>query len=206
MKSRVVTAVRTTLVLLLFTGFLYPLAVTLGARVLFPRQAGGSLVERDGRVVGSERIGQAFRAPGYLHSRPSAAGDGYDGRASGGTNLGPSSARLLEGAPDGSFEGVRRMAERVRAENGLPPGAPVPVDAVTRSASGLDPHVSVAYARLQIPRIARVRGLGEQEVERIVEEATEGRTWGILGEPRVDVLHANLALDRRAPGRSGARP
>lgn len=199
--TQIVVSLRATLVLLLLTGLLYPLAVTAAAQVLVPHQANGSLVVREGCVVGSELIGQPFRSPGYFHPRPSAAGDGYDAMASGATNLGPSSSRLLHGAVDGSFEGVAQLAARVRQENGLAVDAPVPVDAVTRSASGLDPHISVAHALLQVPRVARHRGLDEATVAGIVRQATEGRTWGMLGEPRVNVLRANLALDR-----AGAHP
>ena len=194
-------------VLTLLTGVLFPLALAAVAHPLFPRQAGGSLIDRDGVVVGSELIGQEFSGPGYFHPRPSAAGAGYDPLASGGTNLASTNPKLRNGAPDDpatpasdeSFRGVRELAEAYRAGNGLPPGATVPIDAVTRSGSGLDPHISPANAALQVARVARERGLDEDSVRRLVAEHTEGRQFGCLGEPRVAVLPLNLALDRIAP-------
>jgi K+-transporting ATPase ATPase C chain len=190
------------LVLTLLTGVLFPLALALLVRPLFPRQAGGSLIVR-GRVVGSVLIGQAFTGPGYFHPRPSAAGRGYEGTASGGTNLGPAHPRLRDGSSDDpatpdadeSFAGVRELAEAYRARNGLPLDTPIPVDAVTRSGSGLDPHISPENADLQAPRVARSRHMSEEEVRRLVRNHTEGRQLGILGQPRVDVLGLNLELD-----------
>ena len=148
----------------------FPAVITAIAQALFPHQANGSLIEQDGRVVGSELIGQSFSAPGYFHPRPSAAGSGYDASASGGTNLGPTSDKLINGIhkklPDGeddpgNYDGIRDLAAAYRKENGLPDNAPVPADAVTRSASGLDPHISPANAALQVARVARARGLPE---------------------------------------------
>ncbi len=165
----------------------YPLIVTLAGRGLFPGRADGSLLVRGGVVVGSSLIGRSFEGPRYFHPRPSAAGAGYDGTASGGTNLGPLSKALSEA--------VARRAADYRAENGLPAGTLVPADAVTSSASGLDPHISPTNARLQAARVARARGLAESFVLSRVEAFTEGRDLGVLGEPRVNVLKLDLDLD-----------
>ncbi len=169
---------------------IYPLASWVLAQALFPAKANGSLLARNGAVVGSGLIGQRFSGPGYFHPRPSAAGQGYDAAASGGSNLGPLSKDLVEA--------VRRRVAEYRAENGLAAATPVPADAVTASASGLDPHISPGNARLQAGRVARARGLAESEVLALVAASTEGRTLGILGEPRVNVLELNLALDGAA--------
>jgi K+-transporting ATPase ATPase C chain len=174
-------------ILTALTGFIYPGVVTALCRVLFPRQSRGSLVVRNGAIVGSELIGQDFTKPGYFHPRPSAAGHGYDPMASGGSNLGPANPRLVEKAG--------RAAERFRAENGLR-GA-VPADAATTSASGLDPHISPATAEAQVERVASARKLSTGQVSRVLADNTEGRTFGFLGEPRVNVLKLNLALDRQ---------
>jgi K+-transporting ATPase ATPase C chain len=166
---------------------LYPLISWSLAQGLFPGWADGSLIVRDGDVVGSSLIGQRFSGPAYFHPRPSAAGQGYDAGRSGGTNLGPLSKALVET--------VRRRIMEYRDENGLAAATPVPADAVTASGSGLDPHISPANARLQAPRVARVRGLTEAAVRAEIEACTEGRTLGILGDPRVNVMRLNLALD-----------
>jgi len=166
---------------------LYPLVAWALAQGLFPGRANGSLIARDGAVVGSSLIGQRFSGPGYFHPRPSAAGQGYDGGRSGGTNLGPLSKELAEA--------VARRIDEYREENGLAAATPVPADAVTASASGLDPHISPENARLQARRVARARGLTEAAVRARIEACTEGRTLGILGEPRVNVTRLNLALD-----------
>ena len=168
-------------------GVAYPLAVTAIGQVAFRDTANGSLIERDGQVVGSRLIGQSFAAPTYFHPRPSAAGAGYDGAASSGSNLGPQSAELIAA--------VEQRAVAYRDENGLAPDASVPVDAVTASASGLDPHISVANAQLQVARIARERGLTPAEVLELVDDHTSGRDLGVLGEPGVNVVTLNLALD-----------
>jgi K+-transporting ATPase ATPase C chain len=199
-------ALLSVLLLTLLSGVLFPLALVALACPIFPRQAGGSLIHRDG-VVGSGLIGQDFTGPSYFHPRPSAAGRGYDAAASGGTNLGPANPKLRNGTPDDpatpgvdeSFAGVQELAEAYRTRNGLLPGVAVPVDAVTRSGSGLDPHISPANAALQVARVARARHLSEESVLHLLDEHTQGRLLGILGEPRVAVLPLNLALDRDAP-------
>lgn len=178
------------------TGLAYPLAVTGLAGLLFPWQAAGSLVERDGTTVGSALISQPFTRPDHLQPRPSAAGEGYDAASSGASNLGPTSKALVE-----------RVAERaaaLRAANPDAPG-PVPVELVTASGSGLDPHLSPTAALWQAPRIANARGLPLDTVRAVIERHTEGRQWGLLGEPRVKVLLVNLALDGLAPAGGLAR-
>ncbi|MDA2808323.1 K(+)-transporting ATPase subunit C [Nocardiopsis suaedae] len=176
-------------VLTVLTGLVYPLAVTGAAQAAFGHRADGSIVERDGEAVGSELIGQPFDGEGYFHPRPSAIG--YDGADSGGANLGPSDEGLLED--------IEARAEEYRAENGLADDAEVPVDAVTASASGLDPHITVANARLQTARVAQARGVDTAEVARLVDGSTTGRALGVLGEEGVNVLELNLALDEEAP-------
>lgn len=169
-------------------GLGYPFAMTGLAQGLFHRQANGSLVSVDGQAVGSSLVGQNFSNPAYFHPRPSAAGaDGYDGGASSGSNLGPSSQALAER--------VEADVQRIREENNLPADAEIPVDAVTASASGLDPHISPAYAELQVARVAKARGASEGAVRKLVDTYTDGSTLAVLGEPRVNVLELNLALD-----------
>jgi K+-transporting ATPase ATPase C chain len=189
MMKNLVTAILMTIVTTVLLGLIYPLVVTGIAQVIFHDKANGQLIERDGQVIGSRIIGQPFTSPGYFRSRPSAAGaNGYDAAGSAGTNYGPTNKKLIDR--------VKADAEKAQAEN---PGRPVPVDLVTTSASGLDPHISPAAAEFQIPRVARERGISEDEVRRVVAEFTEGRQFGFLGEPRVNVLSLNLALDERKP-------
>ena len=171
-------------------GVVYPLFSTLVGQVAFGDKADGSLIRRDGVVVGSELIGQTFTAPEYFHSRPSAAGAGYDGAASSGSNLGPLSPDLLAA--------VEQRVAGYREENGLSPDVQVPVDAVTASGSGLDPHISVANARLQAARVADARGLSLDVVLALIDDHTDGRSLGVLGEPGVNVVMLNLALDDRS--------
>ena len=185
-----VVAVLMTIVTTLILGIVYPLVITGIAQVAFPDKANGQMIERDGKVVGSRIIGQGFSSPGYFHSRPSAAGMGYDAANSAGSNLGPTNKKLVDA--------VKANVEVARKEN---PGAPVPIDLVTTSASGFDPHITPAAADFQVPRIARERGMSDEDVRRLVEAHTEGRQLGFFGEPRVNVLELNLALDREHPAR-----
>ena len=190
MRAFIRQLVPAALVLLVFTvllGVAYPLVTTAIAQVAMSHRADGSLITRDGTVVGSELIGQAFTSPQYFHPRPSAAGDGYDAMASSGSNLGPLSADLLTA--------VEERVAAYRQENGLTDTQTVPVDAVTASGSGLDPHISVANARLQAPRVAAQRDLDEATVLAMIDDHTDGRGLGVLGEPGVNVLELNLALD-----------
>ena len=191
----------------IITGFLFPFAVTGIAQGIFPKQARGSLIVKDGKTIGSEIIGQPFAQPGYFHSRPSAAGSGYDASASSGTNLGPTSSKLIKGIEDDpktkdtdeSYAGIPQLAAAYRKENNLSANAPVPADAVTRSASGLDPEMTPENAALQAPRVAAARKISSDDVQKLISENTSGRTLGLLGEARVNVVLLNLALDKAAP-------
>ena len=187
-------AVLSVLILTVLTGCTFPVLLFVIARPLFPRQVRGSLIRREGVVIGSDLIGQEFTRPEYFQPRPSAAGSGYDGTASGGTNLGPNNPIFVNGS--GGFAGIRQLAGIYRQRNGLASDAAIPIDAVTRSASGLDPHISLANALLQVPRVARARGLSEEVVRRLVTDHLAGRQFGFLGDPRVSVLELNLALDQ----------
>ena len=190
MKQNLITAVLMTIVTTALLGLVYPLVVTGLAQVIFPDQANGSLIKgADGAVIGSRLIGQPFDSPGYFRSRPSAAGaNGYDAGASGGSNLGPTSQKLIDR--------VKADVEKLQAEN---PGKPVPIDLVTTSGSGLDPHISPAAADFQVPRVAREREISEDELRGVLARHTEGRQFGFLGEPTVNVLELNLDLDRTIP-------
>ncbi|HSD46511.1 MAG TPA: potassium-transporting ATPase subunit KdpC [Pyrinomonadaceae bacterium] len=190
MKKNLITAVLMTLVTTILLGLVYPLVVTGLAQVIFPDKANGQLIRRsDGAIIGSRLIGQPFTSPGYFRSRPSAAGtNGYDASASSGSNLGPTNQKLIDR--------VKAGVEKLQAEN---PGKLVPIDLVTTSGSGLDPHISPAAAEFQVPRVARERGMSEEELRRVVSEHTKGRQFGFLGEPVVNVLELNLAIDERHP-------
>ena len=191
MKKHLLNAVLMTIATTVLLGIVYPLVVTGLARLIFPKQANGELIRRDGVLVGSRLIGQPFTGPGYFHSRPSAAGPaGYDATASGGSNLGPTNAQLIAR--------VNGDAAKLQAEN---PGVPVPVDLVTTSGSGLDPDITPAAANFQIRRVASERKVAEAEIEKLVSEYIANRQWGFLGEPRVNVLQLNLALDERFPAK-----
>ena len=184
--AELLISLKATLSLAVILCGLYPMLVWVMAQGLFPTEANGSLVMRKGTMVGSKLIAQGFTDPKYFHPRPSAAGQGYDATSSGGSNLGPTSKKLMDT--------VRQRVENYRSENNLAPDAMVPADAVTASASGLDPHISVQNALLQAPRVTRARGLSEDIVLTQINLHTEGRDLGILGEPRVNVLMLNLAL------------
>ena len=186
--KNLVTAVLMTIVTTLLLGIVYPLVVTGLAQALFPQKANGQLIERGGKIIGSRIIGQAFSAPGYFRSRPSAAGTGYDAANSAGTNLGPTNKKLIDA--------VKGAVEAAKKEN---PSAPVPIDLVTSSASGLDPHISPAAALFQVPRVAPERGVPEGGIGQLVQAHIQGRQLGFLGEPVVNVLELNLALDERHP-------
>lgn len=188
MRRQLMPALMMLLVFTVITGVAYPLAMTGIAQGVFSDKADGSIIERDGKPVGSKLIGQEFTKPEYFHPRPSAAGDGYDASASSGSNLGPTNPELLKS--------VAERAAAYRKENGLASSVKVPVDAVTASGSGLDPDISVANARLQATRVADARGLDVADVQKLVDDNTTGRTLGVLGEPAVNVLELNLALDK----------
>jgi potassium-transporting ATPase KdpC subunit len=184
MKKELILAVRFTLVTTLIFGLIYPLGVTGLSKLLFPKQAAGSLIEKNGRVVGSKLIGQSFSADKYFHSRPSSAGNGYDASASSPSNLAPTNQALIDR--------VKSDVAKLQEEN---PGAPIPADLVTASGSGLDPEISPAAAEFQIPRVAKARGLSAEALKTLVARHTQARTWGIFGEPRVNVLELNLDVD-----------
>jgi potassium-transporting ATPase KdpC subunit len=189
MKKNILIAIWMTLATTVLLGIVYPIVVTGLAQVLFPRQANGELIRENGKIIGSRLIGQPFTSRGYFYSRPSAAGTaGYDPTASGGSNLGPTNKALLD-----------RVSAQVKTLQPDNPSAPVPADLVTTSGSGLDPDISPAAADFQIPRVARERGISEDEVRELVKKHTEGRQLGFLGEPRVNVLELNLDMNGRHP-------
>jgi K+-transporting ATPase ATPase C chain len=183
MKQNLKIAILMTLVTTVLLGIVYPLVVTGLAQVIFRDKANGQLISRNGAVVGSRIIGQQFSGPGYLHSRPSAAGNGYDAQNSGGSNLAPTNQKLIDR--------VNSDVARLHAEN---PNQPVPIDLVTTSASGLDSEITPAAAEFQVPRIAHERGISPEQVRAVIQQHTYGRQLGFLGEPRVNVLEVNLAL------------
>ena len=185
MKKNLTTAVLMTIATTILLGLVYPLVVTGLAQLIFPYKANGQLIEKDGAVVGSSIIGQGFTSPGYFHSRPSAAGNSWDAANSGGSNLGPTNQKLLDR--------VKGDVATAQADN---PGTPVPIDLVTTSASGFDPHITPAAAEFQLARVAKARGVSADEVRALVRKHTEGRQLGFLGEPRVNVLELNLDLDQ----------
>jgi K+-transporting ATPase ATPase C chain len=184
MKKNLITAILMTAVTTTLLGVVYPLVVTGIAQISFHDKADGQLITKNGEVIGSKIIGQPFTGPGYFHSRPSAAGNGYDAASSGGSNLGPTNHKLLDR--------VKTDAESLQKDH---PATPVPIDLVTTSASGLDPDITPAGAEFQVERVARERGLAASKVRDLVARHTDGRQWGFLGEPRVNVLQLNLALD-----------
>jgi K+-transporting ATPase ATPase C chain len=196
LASLVIPAITTALWFILLCGVIYPLLTTAVASVIFPYQANGSLIEVNGKVIGSELIGQNFTSPKYFHPRPSATtktgttdkAEPYNAAQSGGSNYGPTNKKLIDGVKD--------AVTAYRKENGLPANVLVPVDAVTASASGLDPDISIANANLQVSRVAKARNISTEQVQKLVEQNTRGRQFGFLGEPRVNVLNLNLALDK----------
>jgi len=188
MKKNIKIAIWMTILTTLLLGFVYPFVVTVLAQILFPNQANGELITVNGKVVGSRLIGQPFSSPGYFRSRPSAAGNGYDAQNSGGSNLGPTNKSLVDR--------VSGDMQKAQAEN---PNMSVPIDLVTTSGSGLDPHISTDAAAFQTPRVAKERGVSEDEVRALVAKHTQGRQLGFLGEARVNVLELNLDLDATHP-------
>ncbi len=194
MRKNLIISVLYTIVTTVLLGLVYPLVVTGISQVLFKDKANGQLILKNGVTVGARLIGQSFTGAAYFHPRPSAAGNGYDATNSGGTNYGPTNQKLVDR--------VKGDVAALQAEN---PGKPVPVDLVTASGSGLDPHITPAGAEFQIPRVAKARGMSESELASLTAEHTEGRQFGFLGEPRVNVLELNLALDEKYPLKKTAR-
>jgi len=188
MKRNLITAILMTITMTILLGVIYPLVVTGIAQLLFPRKANGQLIQVAGQTVGSSIIGQGFSGASYFHSRPSSAGNGYDGVNSNGSQLGPTNKKL-----------INRVEAEVALSQADNPGLPVPIDLVTTSASGLDPHITPAAAEFQFLRVAKQRGVTLERLRSVVTRHTEGRQWGILGEPRVNVLELNLDLDQQFP-------
>ena len=194
MKKNLITTVLMTIVTTVLLGIVYPLVVTGIAQVIFPKKANGQLIQKDGKNIGSRIIGQGFSGPAYFHSRPSAAGNGYDAANSGGSNLGPTNQKLIDR--------VKGDVASAEADN---PGNPVPIDLVTTSASGFDPHITPAAAEFQLFRVAKERGTTAEQLRALVTKHTEGRQLVVLGEARVDVLELNVDLDQRFPMNKQAR-
>src|SRR5712672_1283698 len=194
MKTNLRIAILFTVVTTVLFGLIYPLGVTGLAQLLFPSKANGSLLTKDGKLVGSRLIGQSFSGAAYFHSRLSNAGNGYDASQSSGSNLGPTNHQLLDR--------VKVEVEKLHAEN---PAAPIPIDLVTASGSGLDPEISPAAAAFQVPRVAKARGISAAQLQQLLAGHTENRQWGFLGEPRVNVLELNLDLDKHFPGTKQAK-
>lgn len=193
MKKNLITAVLMTVATTLLLGILYPLVVTGLAQLIFPKQANGQLLQKDGKIIGSSLIAQGFSSPGYFHPRPSFAGNGYDPTNTNGSQLGPTNQKLIDR--------VKGDVANAHAEN---PNAPVPIDLVTGSGSGLDPHITPAAAEFQLPRVAKERGTSVEQLRGLVEKHTEDRQFGFLGEARVNVLELNLELDERFPAKQQA--
>jgi potassium-transporting ATPase KdpC subunit len=193
MKKNLITSILMTIATTVLLGVIYPLVVTGLAQVLFPKQANGQLIEKNGNVIGSRILAQGFSSAKYFHPRPSFAGNGYDAANSNGSQLGPTNQKLIDR--------VKGDVATAQADN---PGTPVPVDLVTGSGSGLDPHITPAAAEFQIPRVATARGLSIDQLRALVARHTEGRQLGFLGEPRVNVLELNIDLDERLPGKQSA--
>jgi potassium-transporting ATPase KdpC subunit len=194
MKNNFRISILMTVATTVLLGFVYPLVVTALAQLMFPHKANGQLILKDGKLVGSSIIGQGFSGPGYFHSRPSAAGNGYDATNSGGSNLGPTNQKLLQRV---ETDVIDAQAQNSRI--------PVPIDLVTTSASGVDPHITLAAAEFQLVRVAKMRGISPEEVRVLVAKHTEGRQFGVLGEPRVNVLELNLDLDNQFPSAERAK-
>ncbi|HZU41085.1 MAG TPA: potassium-transporting ATPase subunit KdpC [Terriglobales bacterium] len=194
MKKNLMTAILMTIATTILLGLIYPLVVTALAEVIFPRKANGQLIQVAGKTIGSRIIGQGFNGAAYFHSRPSAAGNGYDAQNSNGSQYGPTNQKLID-----------RVKADVAAAHADNPGTPVPIDLVTTSASGLDPDITPAAAEFQLARVAKERGTTPEQLRALVEKHTEGRQFGFLGEPRVNVLELNLELDRRFPASAQAR-
>ena len=192
MKKNLIISVLMTIATTVLLGVIYPLVITAAAQFTMKDKANGQLIEQNGKLIGSRIIGQPFVGAGYFHSRPSAAGNGYDPTSSSASNLAPTNQKLID-----------RVKADVATDQADNPGKPVPIDLVTTSGSGLDPHISPAAADYQVPRIAKARGISEDDLRRLIAQHTEGRQWGFLGEPRVNVLELNLSLDAYGKGQAG---